>query len=167
VTAVDGDLRTPLRLAAGHLIGLGHRDIALVLAEGIDESYDEILIAEGLSVRPEWTVWCSPTVLGGEQVVDALLDGESLPTAVISSSSEAALGVFLRMRRDDRTYAIVSLDGAELARAVGLTAVETAVREQGEDAVTLLLERVEGGAAEPVAQPPSVRLVVRESSTTT
>jgi len=165
VTADHGDLRAPLRMAAGHLIALGHRDIALVLAEGMDEDYDEILVTEGLTVRPEWTVWASPTVVGGEQVVDALLDGESLPTAVISSSSELALGVFLRMRRDDRNLAIVTLDGAELARAVGLTAVETAVREQGEDAVTLLLDRVRSGEAEPVAQPPSVRLAVRASST--
>lgn len=166
VTADHGDLRAPLRMAAGHLIGLGHRDIALVLAEGVDEDYDEILVAEGLTVRPEWTLWASPTVVGGEQVVDALLDGECLPTAVISSSSELALGVFLRMRRDDRSLAIVALDGAELARAVGLTAVETALREQGEDAVALLLDRVQAGEAGSVAQPPAVRLAVRDSSAT-
>ncbi|MBP2337711.1 DNA-binding LacI/PurR family transcriptional regulator [Saccharothrix coeruleofusca] len=162
----EDDLRESLRLAVGHLIGLGHRDVALVLAEGVDESYDEVLVAEGLAVRPEWTVWSSPTVVGGEQVVDALLDGGRLPTAVVSSSGEVALGLFLRLRRDGREVpadvSIVSLEGPELARAVGLTAVEGAWRERGEHAAAELLgllrgERVESG-------PPSAHLVVRNST---
>jgi DNA-binding LacI/PurR family transcriptional regulator len=168
VAVGDPDLRSALRLAVGHLTELGHRDIALVLAEDVDESCDEILSEEGVQVRPEWTVWCSPTVVGGEQAVDALLDGERLPTAVISSSGPAALGVFMRMRRDGRSVpedlSIISLDGQELIRAVGLTAVEGAAREQGANAVAALLDRVRDRHGEPVVQPPSVRLVMGQST---
>ncbi|PSL52876.1 LacI family transcriptional regulator [Saccharothrix carnea] len=166
VAVWDGDLREALRLAAGHLTGLRHQDVALVLAGDIDESYDEVLVAEGLAVRPEWTLWSSSTVAGGEQVVDALLDGERLPTAVISTSGEVALGVFLRLRRDGREVpgdvSIVSLEGTDLARAVGMTAVEGAWRERGEHAVDVLLARLRG--EEDDTEPPSVQLVVREST---
>ncbi|MCE6995965.1 LacI family transcriptional regulator [Saccharothrix sp. S26] len=166
VAVWDDDLRAALRLAVGHLTELEHREVALVLAGDIDESYDEVLVGEGLSVRPEWTLWSSSTVAGGEQVVDALLDGERLPSAVISTSGEVALGVFLRLRRDGRDVpgdvSIVSLEGTDLARAVGMTAVEGAWRERGEHAVDVLLARLRGEEDE--TEPPSVQLVVREST---
>jgi DNA-binding LacI/PurR family transcriptional regulator len=166
LTVDDADLRRALQTAVEHLLALGHRDVALVLADGIDESYDEILVAAGLTVRPEWTVWCSPTVDGGEQVVDVLLDGERLPTAVISSNGAAALGIYLRMQRDGRLVpdelSIVSLDGQELTRVVGLTAVEGAAKELGERAVADLFTLIRGGEIEPAEHP--LRLVVRNSS---
>jgi DNA-binding LacI/PurR family transcriptional regulator len=166
VAVWDDDLREALRLALGHLTGAGHRDVALVLAGDIDESYDEVLVEQGLPVRPEWTLWSSSTVAGGEQVVDALLDGERLPSAVISTSGEVALGVFLRLRRDGRDVpgdvSIVSLEGTDLARAVGMTAVEGAWRERGEHAVEVLLTRLRGEQDE--TEPPSLQLVVREST---
>jgi DNA-binding LacI/PurR family transcriptional regulator len=140
--------------------------VALVLAGDIDESYDEVLTTGGLVVRPEWTLWSSSTVAGGEQAVDALLDAERLPSAVISTSGEVALGVFLRLRRDGREVpgdvSIVSLEGTDLARAVGMTAVEGAWRERGEHAVDVLLAGLRGDAHD--ARPPSVRLVVRNST---
>ncbi|WNV92074.1 LacI family DNA-binding transcriptional regulator [Umezawaea sp. Da 62-37] len=163
----DGDLRSALRMAVGHLIGLGHRDIALVLADGVDESYDEVLVAEGLAIRPEWTLWSSPTVVGGEQVADALLDGEHLPTAVISSDGEVALGVFMRLRRDGRAIpadvSLISLDDRDLARAVGITAIEGALREEGERAVAALLGSIRGDGGSSV-HGLSARLVVRDST---
>jgi DNA-binding LacI/PurR family transcriptional regulator len=166
LTVDDADLRHALQAAVEHLQALGHRDVALVLPDGIDESYDEILVRAGLAVRPEWTVWCSPTVDGGEQVVDVLLDGERLPTAVISSNGAVAVGIFLRMQRDGRAVpdelSIVSLDGQELTRVVGLTAVEGAAKEQGERAVADLFTLIRGGEIEPAEHP--LRLVVRNSS---
>nr|BFE49796.1 LacI family DNA-binding transcriptional regulator [Saccharothrix mutabilis subsp. capreolus] len=166
VAVRDDDLREALRLAAGHVLELGHRDVALVLPEDVDESYDELLVAEGLSVRPEWTLWSSSTVAGGEQVVDVLLDGDRLPTAVVCGSGQVALGVFLRLRRDGRDVpgdvSIVSLDGPDLVSAVGITAVEGAWRERGEHAVGQLLAALRGEADD--ARPPSVHLVVREST---
>lgn len=166
VTVDDTDLRHALRTAVSHVVSLGHRDVALVLSDGEDEGYDEILISAGLEVRPEWTVWCSPTVDGGEQVVDVLLDGERLPTAVISSNGAAAVGIFLRVQRDGRAVpdevSIVSLDGQELTRVVGLTAVEGAAKEQGERAVADLFTLIRGGEIEPAEHP--LRLVVRNSS---
>jgi len=167
LTVDDGDLRSALRVAVDHLIGLGHRDIALVLAVGVDESYDEVLVAAGLEIRPEWTLWSSPTVVGGEQVADALLDGDRLPTAVVSASGEVALGLFMRLRRDGRTIpadlSLVSLDGQDLVRAVGITAVEGALREEGEQAVAELLGSIRGDGESSVHEL-SWRLVVREST---
>lgn len=167
LTVDDGDLRSALRLAVGHLIDLGHRDIALVLAVGVDESYDEVLVALGLEIRPEWTLWSSPTVVGGEQVADALLDGDRLPTAVVSASGEVALGVFMRLRRDGRRIpedlSLVSLDGQDLTRAVGITAVEGALREEGEQAVAELLGSIRGNGESSVHEL-SWQLAVREST---
>lgn len=166
ITVDDADLRRALQTAVEHLRALGHHDVALVLSDGVDESYDEILAEAGLDVRPEWTVWCSPTVDGGEQVVDVLLDGERLPTAVISSNGAAAVGIYLRMQRDGRVVpdevSIVSLDGQELTRVVGLTAVEGAAKEQGERAVADLFTLIRGDEIEPAEHP--VRLVIRNST---
>ncbi len=167
LTVDDGDLRSALRLAVGHLIDLGHRDIAFVLADGVDESYEEVLVAHGLEIRPEWTLWSSPTVVGGEQVADALLDADRLPTAVISASGEVALGVFMRLRRDGRRIpedlSLVSLDGRDLTRAVGITAVEGALREEGEQAVAELLGSIRGDGESSVHEL-SWQLAVREST---
>ncbi|MBM7814139.1 LacI family DNA-binding transcriptional regulator [Saccharothrix algeriensis] len=165
-----GDLRDALRLAAGHVLELGHREVALALTEDLDEDHDELLVAEGLAVRPEWTLWSSPTVPGGEQVAEVLLDGDRLPTAVICSSGEVALGVFLRLRRDGRgvpeDVSIVSLDGPELARAVGITAVEGAGRERGGHAAARLLARLRDEPRDEGAEdrPPPAHLVVRGST---
>ncbi|MBW4721202.1 LacI family DNA-binding transcriptional regulator [Saccharothrix obliqua] len=158
----DDDLGDALRLAAGHLRELGHREVALVLAEDVDEPYGELLTGAGLAVRPEWTLWSSPTVAGGEQVADALLDGDRLPSAVVCANGEVALGVFLRLRRDRRDVSVVGLDGSDLARAVGLTAVEPAWRELGEHAVGALLAGLRGESHD--VPPPPPRLVVREST---
>ena len=120
MTVDDADLRHALRTAVSHLVSLGHRDVALVLSDGVDESdesYDEILVSAGVEVRPEWTVWCSPTVDGGEQVVDVLLDGERLPTAVMSSSTAvdlALLGLLVeRPRRLDELIGAVKVVGGD------------------------------------------------------
>ncbi|MEU5695623.1 LacI family DNA-binding transcriptional regulator [Actinosynnema sp. NPDC020468] len=160
----EDDLRASVRTAVDHLVGLGHRDVALVLAD--DESYDDVLVAAGLEVRPEWTVWSSPTVAGGEQAVDALLDGERPPTAVVAVGGEVALGLLLRLRRDGREVprdvSLVALDGGDLVRAVGVTAVEVAWRERGEHAVSALLAGLRGEEAE--SEPPAPRLVVRDST---
>jgi LacI family repressor for deo operon, udp, cdd, tsx, nupC, and nupG len=167
LTVDDGDLRSALRLAVAHVVDLGHRDVALVLADGVDESYEEVLVAAGLEIRPEWTLWSSPTVVGGEQVADALLDADQLPTAVISASAEVALGVFMRLRRDGRRIpddlSLVSLDGRDLTRAVGITAVEGAMREEGERAVAELLSSIRGNGESSVHEL-SWQLAVREST---
>jgi DNA-binding LacI/PurR family transcriptional regulator len=167
LTVDDGDLRSALRLAVAHLVDLGHRDVALVLADGVDESYEEVLVAAGLEIRPEWTLWSSPTVVGGEQVADALLDADQLPTAVVSASAEVALGVFMRLRRDGRRIpedlSLVSLDGRDLTRAVGITAVEGAMREEGEQAVAELLGSIRGNGESSVHEL-SWQLAVREST---
>ncbi|KAA2254134.1 LacI family transcriptional regulator [Solihabitans fulvus] len=174
------DLPGSLDLAVRHLVGLGHRDIALVLAdstaawsssaEDLDETYQELLGSAGLASRPEWLVWCSPTVVGGEEAVAALFDGQDRPTALIASSGEAALGAFMRLRRDGwavpEQLSIVSLDGHDIARAVGLTAVEGAAREQGERAVHRLLARIQTqDAAAPELPTPAGAALVERGST--
>jgi DNA-binding LacI/PurR family transcriptional regulator len=167
LTVDDGDLRSALRVAVGHLVDLGHRDVALVLADRVDDSYEEVLVAEGLEIRPEWTLWSSPTVVGGEQAADALLDADQLPTAVISSGAEVALGVFMRLRRDGRRIpedlSLISLDGRDLTRAVGITAVEGALREEGEQAVAALLGSIRGNGESSVHEL-SWQLAVRGST---
>ncbi|MFB9598865.1 LacI family DNA-binding transcriptional regulator [Saccharothrix longispora] len=161
------DLREALGLAARHLAGLGHHDVALVLGEDVDEAHEAALVAEGLRVRPEWTLWSSPTVPGGEQVAEVLLDGERLPTAVISASGEVALGALLRLRRDGRAVpgdvSVLSLEGADLTRAMGITAVEGAWRERGEHAVRVLLAALRG-EDDAEQRGPGPRLVQRDST---
>jgi DNA-binding LacI/PurR family transcriptional regulator len=177
--ALHPDPADAVRVAADHLVSLGHRDIALLLAEStaswsaaaddLDESYRAALTAAGLSHRPEWTVWCSPTVEGGEDAVAALLDGPVQPTALITSGGQAALGAFLRLRRDGWAVpgqiSLVCLDGGHVAESVGLTSVDGAVHALGERAARALLSRIDGATPTPdAAAEPTVTLVRRASS---
>jgi DNA-binding LacI/PurR family transcriptional regulator len=73
----------------------------------------------------------------------------------------------MRLRRDGRRIpedlSLVSLDGRDLTRAVGITAVEGAMREEGERAVAELLGNIRGNGESSVHEL-SWQLAIREST---
>ncbi|MBY8849376.1 LacI family transcriptional regulator [Saccharothrix sp. MB29] len=166
VAVGPADPREARGLAARHLGRTGAPRRGPGAGEDV-EAHEAALVAEGLRGRREWRLWSSPTVPGGEQVAEVLLDGERLPTAVISASGEVALGALLRLRRDGRAVpgdvSVLSLEGADLTRAMGITAVEGAWRERGEHAARVLLAALRG-EEDAEQRGPGPRLVERDST---
>ncbi|MCA1220778.1 LacI family DNA-binding transcriptional regulator [Streptomyces sp. 8L] len=148
-------------LVVDHLVGLGHRRIALTSAHGNDagwsgtpervqrRGYEDAMRRHGLAeyARVATTAYSEE---GGYLAGMELLSGTSRPTAVFAGADVAAMGVFraayelgLRVPRDVSLAGYNNTAVAALA-PVRLTSVDQAGELMGATAARLLLERIEG-----------------------
>jgi DNA-binding LacI/PurR family transcriptional regulator len=162
------------RLAAEHLLSLGHTRIAYV---GDDEhgafgftssarrriGAQRVLSAAGL----ELVVRRAPH--GREQarsLAAALLAGDDPPSAIFAGSDSQALGVLEAAETAGYDVpgdlSVVGFDDIEVARYVGLTTVAQPLEQSGVQGARLLLRALEG--AERTAQRLALRLVVRSTT---
>ena len=150
------------RMAADHLIRLGHTRIAHMTGyaelnqdfklPGIRQSgFEAAMKAAGLEVRPEWQVSADFTIQGAYASARRLLGTASeRPTAVFAASDEMAIGTILAARdfglRVPQDLSVIGLDGHELGEVFGLTTINQDARGQGALAAKLLVERLDAGA---------------------
>ena len=96
------------RIAAEHLIGLGHRNIAflngpahLAYAQDRRRGYEEAIRAASLDVNADLLWHDEPTHSTGERLADRLLDmdEDSRATAILCSSTAIASGVYAAAER--------------------------------------------------------------------
>jgi LacI family transcriptional regulator len=176
---VEGDNVAGARMLTEHLLGLGHRRIALV--NGSTEvstarerllGYREALRAHHIEPDPMLISARTFTRADGRAAARDLLKlpPEQRPTAIFACNNFLAIGVIetLREARIDvpRDMAVVSFDDIELASALYpfLTVVAQPARTLGTIAMQFLLDRLNGDEATPprkVVLPPE--LVVRLS----
>jgi LacI family transcriptional regulator len=168
------------RLAAEHLLALGHRRVG-VLGPASDawgfrmreRGFLQALRAAGVSVDSEWLRRAPATVAGGQAAMQALLgaagsDG-SRPTAVFCLSDLMALGALKACAEAGVAVpgqlSVVGCDDIETARLVtpALTTVAVPARELGARAARMLIRLLRGETVPP-AKPLPVRLVVRGST---
>jgi LacI family transcriptional regulator, repressor for deo operon, udp, cdd, tsx, nupC, and nupG len=179
VTSVSVDNAHGARLAARHLIALGHRRIGLV--SGHDDlevarnvpferraGFEQALQAAGIRLPDRYVVDGAFTIDGGRRAMGQLLDLDAPPTAVFFLSDEMAFGA-LRELRDrgleaGRDVSIVGFDDHPVSNAVGLTTVAQPVREIGRVGARLLVDALDGFASGH-HHPIDVALVVRETTT--
>ena len=169
--SVRTHFRQAVDQALGHLLALGHRDIAFIGGGGDGErrahhferimleqgSYDAGLIRTG--------GWSSAD---GYRMMDELLAGPKRPTACFAASDPLAVGA-LRALHDHGVQvpgemAIIGFDDIEMAAYVQppLTTVRAYPEQMGKAAVQLLSERFEGREA-PSHTIIGTKLIVRES----
>jgi LacI family transcriptional regulator len=166
-----------MQMATEHLIGLGHRRIAMVggtdlISTGAERraGYREALMRHGLAVDPDLVIEGPPTRSFGAATVKALLGGNNPPTAAVCFNDVVAFGVMLGLRQvgrePGRDFAVMGYD--DLAEAELWTpALSTVAIDSvgiGAAAAQMLLERIENPDARPrrvVLQP---KLMLRESS---
>lgn len=165
------------RLAAEHLIGLGHRRIAFfgghldsTSARQRRAGYRAAMEAAGLAIAPHWLVETAPTRLDAASRAGALFESAPAPTAAVCYNDATALGLMLglyqRGLQPGRDFALTGFDDIAEARMSmpPLTTLSTLPRERGRQAATLLLQRLRHPVAETTRTIAPVRLVVRESS---
>jgi len=161
--------------AVDHLAGLGHRRIAFIdggrgtIASDRRRGYRTAMRRNGLIDHIQ-IIPGDHTEEAGTRAAQSMLSAGDLPTAVMSSNDRCALGVLDSLNRAGvhvpGSVSLVGYDDSPLARLahVDLTTVSQNAREQAEQAVAAVVERLDTGRAprrEVVLDP---RLVVRSTT---
>ena len=163
------------RLAAEHLLSLGHRRIGVVAGDtrastGVErtQGFVEACAEAGVEVPGSAIEPCTFDVRSGAEAAARLLHAHPGVTAIFAASDNVALGVLGALRDRGRSVpddvALVGYNNLDLSSAlpVPLTTVDSRVREVGQLAATALLELIRGGS--PDSQRLEPRLVVRSST---
>jgi DNA-binding LacI/PurR family transcriptional regulator len=184
VASVDVDDEGGARLAAAHLIELGHRDVAILAIDGPRSAtpgeggvvarrlhgYRETLAAAGIEAQPDDVVVGGSTIEGGIDAFERLWASGRRPTAVLAMSDAMAIGALRAIRAKGiavpAEISLVGFDDIELAQSTDppLTTVHQPVRGKGEAAVRLLLSVIEGRDQRPGHRRLETRLIVRGST---
>jgi LacI family transcriptional regulator len=164
------------REATMHLVGLGHRRIALLGVEtdwtsdaGRLSGYRTALRNAGIEFDKRLVVRIPLHSPDTEMRIEALLD-EGAPTAIFAANNTLAEQVWHVLRRRGlRIPADVSLVGFDDVPWMGMvdpaiTVVEQPTLELGRRAALLLLRRLDGPTLEPAVEILQPRLVVRGST---
>jgi DNA-binding LacI/PurR family transcriptional regulator len=166
------------RLAAEHLVGLGHRRLAFIGpatdVHGFrmrERGFFQALRQAGIALPHEWLRRTPPTVSGGLAAMKALL-ATHRPTGVFCANDLIAMGALkaaLKAGVDvPRELSIVGCDDVEMASVVTpeLTTIAIPARELGARAARLLIRQLDGQevSVKP-SKPLPVRLVRRATTT--
>lgn len=157
VPGVASDAEGAGRMAAGHLLALGHTQVAFAgpaadvhALRMRERGFVRALGAAGVSLRSEWLRRVPPTLDGGMAAMRALLALRPRPTALFCANDLLALGAHkactalgVALPGD---MSIVGCDDIAFARLVTpeLTTVAVPARELGARAARRLLQQIEG-----------------------
>lgn len=168
------------RTITEHLIGLGHRHIALL--HGQDDSdlnfsvprirvegFHDAVRAAGLELHPDASLFGNFTVESGVEAMRRFMELPGpRPTAIVCASDEMALGVLFEARRQGvrvpEELSVVGIDGHEMGAAAGLTTVWQNPTDQARRGAQMLLAELAGDLGAVHSETAEQRLVVREST---
>lgn len=173
---VDIDLHLAGRLATDHLLGRGHRRIAVVVETEVQQArldgYREALDLAGLPPSPEYIRPGDCSFESGYRAALELLALPDPPTAIFAGSDWMALGAIDAITSLGRTVpgdiSIVGVDDIALAAHAHppLTTVSIPKKDMAREAIELLLELL--ASPEGTPQPNRMRvdphLVLRQST---
>ena len=143
-----------------HLVGLGHRRIAMLAgiiagndrARGRVAGVEAALRAHGLSLPPDWLVQCPYTIRDGRAAFGRLWDGGGArPTAVICGNDVIALGALLEAQARGiavpGAVSVTGFDNLAFAREMSpaLTTVDVPAEAMGGGAALALIEAIKAG----------------------
>lgn len=158
--AVQIDQREGTRLAAGHLVGLGHRRIAHLTgptgvptrAERLAE-FRSALLESGIPYDPALVATGVTSIGESRDATADLLALEDPPTAIFTYNDRWAIGAYQAIRgaglRVGADVSVVGFDDIVMSEWIdpALTTVRQPRREMGRIAVDLLLEVLRVGRA--------------------
>lgn len=147
------------RDATMHLVGQGHRDIAVITGDMASRSsrdrlagFNQAMIDAGLQVDPRRVVQGEYTLQGGERAAQALLLQKGRPTAVFCFSDEIAFGCMYALRQCGfqvpQDVSVIGFDDIPFARYFDppLTTIAQPADAIGATCATILLDMIDGGA---------------------
>ena len=174
---VRSDDRKGAELLTNHLLGLGHRRIALInghpetsVAIDRDAGYRATLAKAGIDYDPALVSWGPWFTDDADRRVGAMLSGGVAFTAVIGANIFMTVGAIRALRRQNLRIpddvALVSFNDLDLAAEIDpfLTVLSQPIYTMGRIAMGLLIDRIQqkgGGPVRDVVLSPS--LVVRRS----
>lgn len=176
---VASDAEGAGRMAAGHLIALGHQRIAFAGPSADvhsfrmrERGFARVLRDRGLPLETDLLRRAPATVAGGHAAMRVLLAQPAPPTAVFCANDLLALGAYKACAQAGISIpgdvSIVGCDDIEFAQLVTpeLTTVAVPARELGARAARLLLRGIGGEPTPPSqqAKPLPVKLMVRGST---
>ncbi|MCB1002130.1 MAG: LacI family DNA-binding transcriptional regulator [Acidimicrobiales bacterium] len=159
LTSVSIDNTRGARLAARHLIELGHKRIALVgghtnldVAKNVPTDrtagFRDTLRSAGIRMPDAYLHDGDFTIPGGREAMHRLLELAKPPTAVFFLSDEMAFGALHALRERElqvgRDVSVVGFDDHPVSEAIGLTTVRQPVRDIGRLGARLMLDALDG-----------------------
>lgn len=160
VCCVRCDEQAGAALAVEHLLGLGHRSIALV--NGQEElttyhykrlGYESALAGAGLAPRGDFCVNVPSYFEGGYEAAQQLLDLPDPPTALFVGGEQMGVGVYRaiasRGLRVGEDVSVIGFSGSPLSQAVypALSTISQRAREMGALAAQKMLSLIAGEEA--------------------
>lgn len=173
------------RVAADHLLQLGHRDFLVVGVEppspgarlepeGVMgrriRGYVKALAAKGVELPPHAIVVGPASIEGGIAAMRRAHEDGLRPTGILVMSDAMAIGVLRAARelglRVPEDVSVVGFDDIDLSQHTNppLTTVHQPIRQKGESAVRLLLSVVERRDLRPEQIRLETRLIIRGST---
>ncbi|HQX75677.1 MAG TPA: substrate-binding domain-containing protein, partial [Thermoflexales bacterium] len=160
-----------------HLIGLGHRDIAIMsgpvevsTASQRLDGYRRALAAHDIPIQPDYIKYGTFKEGSSEQIVKELLAASPRPTAIVAMNNLMCIGALRALRaeglRVPEDIALVSFDDIPQASSIYpfLTVCVQDAQKMGQMATALLMERIaDKAASEPQEIVLDTTLIVRES----
>jgi LacI family transcriptional regulator len=163
--------------ATEHLLGLGHRRIAMISGPQLylcsrarTDGYRHALEASGIALDPQLVRWGDFRHEGGFRAAAELVDSPDPPTAIFAGSDQQALGVYEAARRRGIAVpaglSVVGFDDLPLARWLPppLTTVRQPLAEMGATAAEMLNALMDARALTSRRVELATELVVREST---
>jgi len=145
------------REMAAYVIGLGHRDIAIIKGDATHHSsearligYSQALTAAGISMRLDWIEQGNYTFESGFEAAKRLLSAQQRPTAILSQNDDMAVGALMAARdlglAIPGDVSIVGFDDSEVSRIVWprLTTVRQPVFEMAVAATDMVIAQLAG-----------------------
>lgn len=154
------------RIAADHLVGLGHERLGIIGAQKDNPMSFDVptlrqrgfvagLAARGLGFDDELVEGGGFGVDGGQEAMAALLDHPEPPTAVFSMSDEMAFGAMMELKQRGlaagHDVSIIGVDDHEFSRVVALTTIRQPVADHGAAAARLLIAAMQPEESRPAA----------------
>jgi LacI family transcriptional regulator len=180
VPGLDADLvrvdhEAGARLAVEHLLDLGHRNIACLsgpstfpVSRARVAGWRKALAKAKVKVGRDWLLEADFSAAGGHELARKLLARRDV-TAIFASNDLLGIGALRAAAEQGRavpkSLSVIGFDGIDLGAFTypALTTVGFPIREMGEMAARVLIDRIAGrgnAARETVVEP---RLVLRES----
>lgn len=163
--------------ATMHLIGFGHKDIAVITGDMNStssrdrlEGFRGAMSQSGLRANEDLIAYSDYSLHGGETAVETLLLQKNRPSAIFCFSDEIALGCMYALRRHNfsvpEDISVIGFDDIAIASYVSppLTTIAQPTDKIGSACATILLDLIDGKKPEQLRNIFPHKLIVREST---